>query len=78
MPRYYFHVRDDIDVDDEEGAVLSDEIAARTKAVEGARELMCETLKAGYIDLNHYILVTDDAGEVLFKLAFRDVVQVRD
>ena len=77
MPRYFFHLRDDVDVDDDEGSVLRDVTAARTKAVEGARELMCATLKEGYINLNHYILVTDEGGEVLFELPFSGAVQVR-
>jgi hypothetical protein len=76
MPRYYFHVHDDLDFEDEEGLDLPDVTAARAKAVEGARDLMCATLRDGHLNLDHSIAVADGDHE-LFRLKFRDVVQLR-
>ena len=63
MPRYYFNIRNDADVDDPEGKELPDEAAAREHALESARDLVCAHIHehAG-VNLDHRIEVTDEAA----------------
>lgn len=72
MPRYYFHLRNDEIVDDEEGRELPDIAAARECAIEAARELTCASIHRGRLNLDHYIEVVDAEGEPLFRVAFRE------
>lgn len=72
MRRFYFHVHNDIDAEDEEGVELPDLAAVRGCAVESARALACESIKKGRLNLDHYISVTDEAGREVLKMAFRD------
>ena len=77
MPRYYFHIRDDLDCPDDEGTELRDLTAARSRAVDEARLLMCELLKReGRIALNHRIDVEDGDGEVLESVRFSEAVEI--
>ncbi|MDB5691716.1 MAG: hypothetical protein JWO81_779 [Alphaproteobacteria bacterium] len=77
MPRFYFHLFNDVTTIDEEGQELSDNDAARIRAVKEARELMGETLRQGRIDLSHHIAVRNDRDELVFDLKFGDAVQIR-
>jgi hypothetical protein len=76
VPRYFFHVYDDIVVTDDEGMELPDADAARAAAVAGIREMMCEQVKKGRIVLHHRIEVEDAAGAPVLSLTFGDVVAV--
>ena len=77
VPRYYFHVRDDMDIPDLEGADMPDIDAARRHAVEAARQLMCETLKEdGRITLHHRIDIEDDGRRVVETVAFGDALRI--
>ena len=77
MPRYFFHLHDDLDVVDEDGSELPDPSAARAKAVREARLLMCELLnREGRIALHHRIDIEDDQGAVLASVPFRDAVRI--
>ena len=77
MPRFYFHVLDDLDTDDPEGAELADIDEARGRAVTAARVLMCETLtQEGRITLHHRIDIEDDQGDRTESVYFRDVVRI--
>lgn len=77
MPRYHFHVHDDVDAPDEEGIELADLDAARSAAVAGAIELMCALLRSeGRIALHHRIDIENDTGAVLATVQFRDVVTI--
>ena len=65
MPRYHFHIVDGVEVFDSLKAVLPDNEAARTRAVELATNLG----KAHLADLTiKAIRVTNDEGEVLFRV----------
>ena len=72
MPRFYFHLYNDVIALDEEGAELPDLAAAREYALENAREMVCSSIKAGHLNLDHRIEVTDDGGERVMTLTFRD------
>jgi hypothetical protein len=68
MPRYHFHVVDGVEVFDSLKAVLPDNEAARTRAIELATNLG----KANLADLIiKTIKVTNDEGEVLFRVPIR-------
>ena len=77
MPRYFFHVRDDMDIPDIEGADMRDIGAARLHAVEAARQLMCETLKDdGRITLHHRIDIEDEGHRVVETVEFGDALRI--
>lgn len=78
MPRYYFHLLNDVDAPDEEGRDFQDLDAAREHAGKQARFTAGETVKQnGTIDLSHHIDIEDHVGTVLASVSFGDVVAVR-
>jgi hypothetical protein len=78
VPRYFFHVYDDVVAEDEEGAELPNLAAARLTALHGARDLMTEQVRHGYIVLSHWIDVLDEQGEKVLTVAFRDAVDIKE
>lgn len=76
MPRFYFHVHDDLNVQDEEGMELPDLAAARVGAIHFARSLMCDELMNGRIVLHHRIEIADEQQQVIDTIYFRDVVRI--
>ena len=78
MPRYFFHVYDDVIAEDEEGAELPNLAAARLKALVGARDLITEQVRHGYIVLSHWIDVVDEQGEKVLTVTFRDAIDIKD
>jgi hypothetical protein len=78
MPHYYFNVRNDIDADDPEGVHLADEAAARDYALESARELVCEDIKRGWLNLAHRIEVVDEERRPVLTATFGDAFELRD
>ncbi|MDB5693254.1 MAG: hypothetical protein JWO81_2317 [Alphaproteobacteria bacterium] len=78
MPRYFFHIHDDVVVMDDEGIELPDAEAARREAVAGIREMMCEQLRKGRLALHHRIEVADAAGAPVLSLAFGETVAIED
>ena len=77
MPHYFFHIRNSEHVDDEEGRELPDLGAAREYALEAARSLVCADIKQGWLNLDHYIDVADEAGAVLIRLTFREAFEIQ-
>jgi hypothetical protein len=79
VPRYYFHLRDDMSVDDEEGQELADLDAARRTAAKYALDMSAASiLEHAKINLNHRIEVADGGGEIVLTVEFGDVVTVED
>lgn len=78
MPRYFFHVYDDVIAQDEEGAELPNLAAARLNALAGARDLISEQVRRGYFVLSHWIDVVDEQGEKVLTVAFRDAVDIKE
>lgn len=76
MPRYFFHIYDELELHDEEGLELADASDARRQAMAGVREMMCEEIKTGRLTLRHRVEVEDESGEEIFRLAFRDAVEI--
>lgn len=78
MPRYFFHVYDDVIAEDEEGAELPNVAAARLNALQGARDLIADQVKRGYFVLSHWIDVTDEQGEKVMTVKFGDAVDIKE
>ncbi len=77
MPRYFFHIYDDVIAHDEEGVELPNEEAARLQALIGARDIIAAQVKHGYFVRSHWIDVTDESGEALFTLTFAEAVDIK-
>jgi hypothetical protein len=77
VPRFYFHIFDDIVSMDECGQVADDLEAARAIALDGARELVCEQVHRGYLNLENYIVLADEQGEELCRIEFREAFTVQ-
>jgi hypothetical protein len=76
MPRFYFHVFDEIEALDEEGVELSDDEAALLYAMEETRLLAAEEVKRGTLHLDHRIVVVRAPDEAIGTVRFRDVVRL--
>jgi hypothetical protein len=77
VPRFYFHVFDDIVSMDEAGQGADDLAAARAIALDGARDLVCEQVHRGYLNLENYIVVADEQGQELSRIQFREAFKIR-
>ena len=77
VPRFYFHLYDDVDAPDPEGVELPDLEAARKYALRNARFTAGETIKeTGRLVPDHRIDVEDEQGNVLTTVRFADVVKI--
>ena len=76
MPRFYFHLHDDVDVPDEGGHEMPDLEAARAHAVGMARFEVAEAAKRGHILLSHRIDLEDEHGNVLAAVQVSEAVEV--
>lgn len=76
MPRYFFHVYDDLITRDQDGIDFPDAEAACAAAVAGAREMMCDQLMKGRLCLYHCIEVEDARGKAILTLPFGDAVRI--
>jgi hypothetical protein len=71
MSRYYLHLRDgSSELLDAEGAEFADMAALKTVVTASARELMCEGIRDGVLDLRLRIDAENDRGAVLYTLPF--------
>ena len=79
MPRYYFHLLNDVDAPDEEGKELPDLEAARKQAIANVRFTAGQTLtEQGQLTLSHRIQIEDGEGNVLDTVYFRDVLNIQE
>jgi hypothetical protein len=78
VPRYFFHVYDDVIAHDEEGAELPNLAAARLNALKGARDLISDQVRRGYFVLSHWIDVVDEQGEKVLTLTFGEAVDIKE
>ena len=78
MPRYFFNVYDDVIASDDEGMDLPNEQAARLHDIIGARDIMVEQVRRGYLVRSHWIDVVNDQGEVLLTVTFGDAVDIKE
>jgi hypothetical protein len=79
MPRFYFHVHGASgSTPDEQGRDLPDLEVARREAVKGVRSLLSADIVDGRLDLRSLIQVTDECGNVLLTIPFRQAVEVHE
>ena len=79
MPRFFFHLLNDVDAPDEEGKELPDLDAARNHARQNVRFTAAESLKEqGRVVLSHRIQIEDEEGNVLDTVYFSDVLSIED
>ncbi|MDB5697861.1 MAG: hypothetical protein JWN69_665 [Alphaproteobacteria bacterium] len=78
MPRYFFHLFDDIVLRDEEGIELPDIEAARSEAVRAARDIACQEVQNGKLSLHHRIEVEDEQGRPILTLPFKAAFKIED
>lgn len=77
MPRYFFHIRaDDIFIRDPDGSDLPNLDAARAEAGHSARHLLADLLKEGEVLDGQVFEISDEAGTVLERLPFRNVLRL--
>ena len=77
MPRYFFHLRNDVRVDDEEGQELASVNAARERAADYAVEMAAISIvDTRTVNLHHCIEVADEQGAVVLTVEFGDVLTV--
>jgi hypothetical protein len=75
VPRYFFHLRNDLNADDEEGAELPDLDAARERAKAFALDMAAASiLEHQKLNLHHRIEIADASGAILEVIEFRDVL----
>jgi hypothetical protein len=76
VPRFFFHLYDDMVVLDEEGKVLPSTDAAREDALANARHMACAEVLDGHLGLNHRIEVTDSNDAPVANVHFIEVVNL--
>lgn len=77
MPRFFMHLRDGIDeMLDPEGMELPDVEAARTKVLAAARDVLAGDVRHGLIDLRYRIDAEDEAGRLVYSLAFKHAFSI--
>jgi hypothetical protein len=76
VPRYYFHLHETVDVEDEEGAELPDLAGAREYALENARDMVCGDIKTGVVNVDHRIEVVDEEGQSVLSLTFGEAFMI--
>lgn len=76
MPRYFFHLHNEIHVSDDEGVELPDLAAAHAYAVANIRDLLKEEVGKGRIKLSHRIVVEEETGGRTMVVAFSEAVTI--
>jgi len=76
MPKFYFHLYDDIATTDYEGRYFPDLEAARANALREARHLIGQAILQGRIILHHRIDVADEQGAVVLQMPFSEAVEI--
>jgi hypothetical protein len=76
MPKYYFHLHNDINAPDEHGQELPDDRAALELALESARDVASASVRHGHLDLRHFIICIDGTGREVGIVTFADAVSV--
>jgi hypothetical protein len=76
VPRFFFHLHNDLDTCDEEGRDLPDLAAARSAAEEDARHMAAESVREGRLNTSHFVEVSGDDGQSLLRVTFGEVVKI--
>ena len=79
MPRYFLNIRNSLTfVEDEEGRELAGVAEVHGIAVEGALSLLSAEVAEGRLDLRGCIEVTDEQGDLVLTVPFRDALTIMD
>ena len=79
MPRFYFHLVNDVDARDLEGKELRNLTAAREHARRSAIFSAAESIKdKAHFVRSHRIQIEDADGNVLDNVRFGDIITVED
>jgi hypothetical protein len=79
MPRFFFHLRNDVDVADEEGTELPDLESAESRAVDYAVDMSAASiLENRRLTLSHSIEVADESGRIVKTVRFGDAFTLLD
>jgi hypothetical protein len=79
MPRFYFHLVNDVDVPDDEGEDLPDLAAAEAFALRQARALIAAmATEEGRIVLHHRIDIEDEHRALVRTVQFGDAVRIEN
>jgi hypothetical protein len=77
MPKFYFHLRDGVDlILDPEGRQLNGAAAIEQEALREARAIISDDAKSGRINLDVRIDVQDEEGTVVHSICFADAVEI--
>ena len=76
MPRFFFHLRDGETTEDPDGIFLPNAAMARMEAIRSARDIMAEDVRQGRLSLSFSIEVTDENGEPILAVPFREVLKI--
>jgi hypothetical protein len=77
MPRYFFHLRNDLSVNDQEGLELPNLETARERGIQYALDMSAASIREHRkLNLHHRIEVADESGEIAFNVEFGDVVTI--
>ena len=77
VPRFYFNLRNDLSVDDEEGEEYPTLEAARKRAEQYALDMSAASVMEHHkLNLHHRIEIADSDGQTLLTVEFGDVVKV--
>jgi len=77
MPRFYFHVFNDLTVQDQEGQELADLETVRQQAVRECRVLAAESVREGHLNLAHRIEVRDSGDRPVVTVTFGEAVEIQ-
>ena len=78
MARFYLNMSNGIGfVRDEEGQELPDLDAAREAAIAGIRSILSDEAKQGLLDLRGTVEITDESGQVLMVVPFKEAVELK-
>jgi hypothetical protein len=77
MPRFYFHLTNQVSARDEEGRELADLDEAVAAATFDIRSILGEDVSRGRIDLRGRIDIADETQTILRSIGFADAVQLR-
>lgn len=76
MPRYFFHLSDDVYAEDNEGMVLPDFRAAYDVGLRNARLMAAEEVIAGKLHLSHRVEIADEHGRTLQTIPFAGAFEI--
>jgi hypothetical protein len=77
MPRFYFHIVDgSTTIEDPDGSELSDLDAAISEALQSARHLLADKVRAGEVVDGQKFEIRDGGGTLLATVPFRDAIRL--